>query len=141
MRPLLVLFAVAALAVTPVVQAQSIDKPQGQEIVWQLASKQVVHSLESEYAHVRAQTLKNVIVFSTLYREAIDLRPAVKFIAKVAKEDVSDQNRRLAMAALQSVGTIRAKQHLAEMQGIDGDEYRTVVAAVLTEYSTKPNAM
>lgn len=140
MKRILACIAIAALAITPIAEAQSIDM-EGEDLVWELAAKQVVVSLDSDYAHVRSQTLKNVIVFSTLYREQVDLRPAVKFIAKVAKHDVSDQNRRLALAALQSVGTIRAKQHLAALQGIDEDEYRTVIASVLSEYNSKPNAM
>lgn len=140
MKLLLALFAALILTAPPVVQAQNAQE-YDEGVVWQLAAKQVVLSLDSEYSHVRAQTLKNVIVFSTLYRDQIDLRPAVKSIADVAESDLSDQNRSLALAALQAIGSSRAKQHLEELREIDEDEYRMLVATVLNEYYTKPNAM
>jgi hypothetical protein len=140
MKLLLALFAAVILTVPPVVQAQNAQE-YGDEVVRQLAAKQVVLSLESEYAHVRAQTLKNVIVFSTLYRDQIDLRPAVKSIAEIAESDVSDQNRSLGLAALQAIGSFRARQHLEELQVTNEDEHRMLVANVLNEYYTKPDAM
>lgn len=140
MKPLLPLFIALVISFTPAMQAQSVEM-QPQEVIWQLAAKQVVVSLQSDYAHVRSQTLKNVIVFSTLYRDRMDLESTVKSIASAAEHDSDDQNRRLALAALQSIGSFRAKQALADLKGIEDAEYRTVVASVLNEYYTKPNAL
>jgi len=139
MRLLSALFAAATFAIVPFVQAQSVHE--NEEVIWQLAAKQVMLSLESEYDLVRTQTLKNVIVFSALYRDQIDLRPVVKPIAKIASDDVSAQNRSLALAALRAIDSIRARQYLAELQGIDENAYRRLVATVLSEYYSKPNAM
>lgn len=140
MKPLLSLFVAVLLTNAPVMHAQSVDT-QPHEIIWQLAAKQVVVSLQSEYTHVRAQTLKNVIVFSTLYRDRMDVESTVNSVAEVARNDPNEQNRRLALAALQSIGSFRARQFLAELRGISDDEYRRLVASVLSEYYTKPNAL
>lgn len=140
MKPLLTLFATVIITFAPAMQAQSVET-YPDEVVWQLAAKQVVLSLKSDHAHVRTQTLKNVIVYSTLYRDRVDLRSTLKSVAEVAESDPSVQNRRLALAALQAVGSFRAKQYLAELNGIGDDEYRTLVASVLNEYYMKPNAM
>ncbi len=139
---LFTLFILAFVSVVPVAQAQSFESTSyDSDAFWQLATTQVVLSLDSEHSHVRSQTLKNAIVFSTLYRDRIDLGAAVNAIAKVARNDDSGENRRLAMAALQAIGSFRAKQHLAELNGIPDDEYRMLVATVIHEYHTKPNAL
>lgn len=138
------LLIVALAAVAPSAQAQSKQSngsSYDSDVLWQLASKQVVLSLGSEYGHVRAQTLKNVIVFSTLYRNKVDLGAAVSAIASIAGKDESSERRRLAMAALQAIGSYRAKQHLTDLNGIPDDEYRLVVATVINEYHEKPNAL
>ncbi len=140
MKPLLTLFAAVIITFAPAMQAQSVET-YPDEVVWQLAAKQVVLSLKSDHTHVRTQTLKNVIVYSTLYRDRVDVRSTLKSVAEVAESDPSVQNRRLALAALQAVGSFRAKQYLAELNGIGDDEYRTLVASVLNEYYMKPNAM
>ena len=141
---LFTLFILALTTLVPAVQAQSQESAGSayeSDAVWQLASKQVVMSLDSEYDRVRGQTLKNVIVFSTLYRDKVDLGPAVGAIAAIARNDESSENRRLAMAALQAIGSFRARQHLAELKGISDDEYRLLVATVINEYYTKPNVL
>lgn len=136
------LVALVLAAAAPAAQAQSQERSVYEnDVVWQLAAEQVVRSLASEYDHVRGQTLKNVIVFATLYRDKVDVSPAVSAIADMAKNEVSSEHRRLAMAALQAIGSFRAKQHLAELKGIADDEYRTLVATVISEYYTKPNAL
>lgn len=141
---LFTLFILALTTAVPAVQAQSQESAvtdYESNAFWQLASKQVVLSLNSEYDRVRGQTLKNAIVFSTLYRDRVDLGAAVSSIAAVAKKDESSENRKLAMAALQAIGSFRAKQHLAELKGIPDDEYRLLVATVINEYYTKPNVL
>lgn len=139
---LLTLFILATAAPSAQSQPQEWASPSyNSEVFWQLATKQVVHSLASEHIHIRSQTLKNAIVFSTLYRDRIDLGAAVNTIAKVAKNDESSENRRLALAALQAIGSFRAKHHLAELKGMEEDEYRVLVAAVISEYHTKPGAL
>lgn len=139
MKPLLTVFVALVFTYVPNMQAQKMHTQPG-EVVWQLAAKQVVVSLRSDLTHVRSQTLKNVIVFSTLYRDRMDLESTVKAVAEVAENDPSEQNQRLAMAALQAIGSFRARQHLADLEGIADNEYRTLVASVLNEYYTKPNA-
>lgn len=141
---LVFLAMIAAVALVPAAQAQpqeSAPESYESDVFWQLATKQVVESLDSEYLHIRSQTLKNSIVFSTLYRDRVDLSAAVDAIARVAELDESSENRTLALAALQAIGSFRAKQHLAELEGIDDDEYRLLVATVITEYQLKPNAL
>lgn len=139
-QSILAFIVLAAVALVPAAQAQE-STPYESDVFWQLAAKQVVVSLDSENSHVRMQTLKNVIVFSTLYRDRIDLGVAVDAIADVATNDEMSENRQLARAALQAVGSFRAKNHLARLQGIEDSEYRTLVAAVIVEYQTKPNAL
>ena len=136
------LVVLAAVAGAPVAQAQPQENGSYEsDVFWQLAAKQVVVSLDSDNSHVRSQTLKNAIVFSTLYRDRIDLGIAVDSIAEVAANDEMSENRRLACAALQAIGSFRAKNHLARLQGIEDTEYRTLVATVIFEYQTKPNAL
>ena len=139
-QSILAFIVLAAVALVPDAQAQE-STPYESDVFWQLAAKQVVVSLDSENSHVRTQTLKNVIVFSTLYRDRIDLGVAVDAIADVATTDEMSENRQLARAALQAIGSFRAKNHLARLQGIEDTEYRTLVAAVIVEYQTKPNAL
>ncbi len=150
MKTVLTLSLLIILAITvavPSTLAQANDSQRSNvpsydsDVFWQLASKQVVLSLASEYGHVRAQTLKNAIVFSTLYRDKVDLGAAVGPIASIAANDDSGEHRRLAMAALQAIGSFRAKQHLAELKGIPDNEYRLLVATVINEYYEKPNAL
>lgn len=138
---LAVILAVAAAGPTAQAQSRAESEAYDSGAFWQLASKQVVQSLGSEHSHVRGQTLKNVIVFSTLYRDKVDLGAAVNVIATIAGNDDSREHRRLATAALQAIGSFRAKQHLAELTGIADDEYRILVAAVIMEYYEKPNAL
>lgn len=140
MKPLLSFLAVFVLAFLPFSQAQAqaqTSSTYDSDILSQLAAKQVVLSLDSEYHHVRAQTLKNVIVFSTLYRDHVHLGSAVRAIANLAEVDSNDQNQRLAVAALRAIGSFRAKHYLTELDTLEEDEYRLLVANVINEYHTK----
>lgn len=101
-----------------------------------LISTQLVESLESPLPTVRSQTLKNAIVFSTLFRDRVDLRPSVPVIARLAREDAAGSNRRLAVAALRSINTPRARRYLAELSDMEDEEYGNLVAGVLSEYAT-----
>ena len=141
-QSILAFIVLAVVAIVPAAQAQAQESASYEDdVFWQLAAKQVVLSLDSENSHVRSQTLKNAIVFSTLYRDRIDLGVAVDAIAAVAADDEMSENRRLARCALQAIGSFRAKNHLARLQGIEDEEYRTLVASVIFEYQTKPNAL
>ena len=122
--------AVSALQV----QAQSRISTHRTETLRTLTSIQMVESLQSPLSMVRNQTLKNAIIFSTLYPERIDIDAAVTSIARVAADDDSDTNRRLAIAALQTIDSYRANQYLAALENMREDEYRTVIAGVLSEY-------
>lgn len=137
MKTLLSLLVVLVLSSVSIAQAQQRAKvlePYGENVFRQLMTIQLERSLESPLAMVRAQTLKNAVVFSTLYRERIDLTNAIPRIAEIAKNDESYQNRRLALATLHAIGSARANQHLAQLETMQEDEYRSLVAGVISEY-------
>lgn len=114
--------------------AQNRTSAPDQDVMRKLVSIQMIESLASPNAMIRNQTLKNVIVFSTLFPERAELNEAVSSIARVAKRDISDSNRRLAVAALQSIDSYRANRYLAEIENMQPNEVQTLVASVLTEY-------
>ena len=137
MKTLQSLFVVLILASVPVAQAQqktNVLEPYGEHTFRQLMTIQLERSLDSPLAMVRAQTLKNAVVFTTLYRERVDLTDAIPRIAEIAKNDESYQNRRLALATLRAIGSARANKHLARLESMQEDEYRTLVAGVISEY-------
>lgn len=137
MKTLLSLFVVLTLSFVSVAEAQQQTKvlePYGEHMFRQLTTIQLERSLDSPLAMVRAQTLKNAVVFTTLYRDRVDLTNAIPRIAEIAKEDESYQNRRLALATLRAIGTARANRHLSRLEGMQENEYRSLIAGVITEY-------
>lgn len=125
----LVLFVSASSA-----HAQNSRSYTDEEVFRQLVTIQMVESLQHPLDMVRSQTLKNAIVYSTLHRDRVDLVTVVSDIARVAREDEAPVNRRLAIAALRSIDSYRAGQHLARLEGMNDGEYRTLVAGVIAEY-------
>ena len=106
-----------------------------EEIRWTLAVVQVKASLESETDAVKAQTLKNAIVMATLYRDKADLSRAVGAIRKVHESSKNASHQRLALAALQVIDTIRARDYVQRNTTPEQfDEGRMIVASVLNDY-------
>ncbi|MEX0821286.1 MAG: hypothetical protein WD021_04000 [Rhodothermales bacterium] len=126
------LFGLASTAQAQSAQVQQVSDRD--DVFRQLVTIQMVESLASPNAMIRNQTLKNAIVFNTLYPERADLYRVVSSIAAVAESDVSESNRRLAVAALRSIDSYRARQYLAEIDGMEDADFHRLVAGVLTEY-------
>lgn len=137
MKTFFVLLTVLLISTVPEstaqLQSQSAE-PYGEHTFRHLASVQLERSLDSPLAMVRAQTLKNALVFSTLYRDQVDLTDAVPKIAEIAEHDDTMQNRRLALAALRAIGSSTANRYLSRLGEMDEKEYRTLVAGVISEY-------
>lgn len=125
-----------ALAFAPIAPAWSQNDlaPERPEAFGQLVHRQIVESLESPHTQVRSQTLKNVIVYATLDFDRVDLSSLSAALAEVAEADESRSNRRLAVAALRSIDSWRAKRRLAHLGGMADAEYRSLVSGVLSEY-------
>lgn len=131
---ILVVLLFAALS-DAVAQDQSrAPEPYGEHTFRQLVTTQLTRSLDSPLDMVRAQTLKNAVVFGTLYRDKADLSQAVPKIAQLAEADDNLQNRRLAIAALKAIGSARATRHLTRLDEMHEDEYRDLVAGIISEY-------
>lgn len=138
MKSFFTLLFIALLSTASIASAQSssVQSPESYDdaVFQKLVTIQLVRSLESPLASIRSQSLKNAIVFTTLYREKIDLSSAISKIADVARNDESLSNRRMAVAALRAIGGYRADRYLAELEGMQESEYRSLVAGVLSEY-------
>ncbi len=138
LKALFLLVPMLAVGFTPIapVWSQNDIVPTDPNVLDQLVSRQIIASLQSPHAQVRSQTLKNVIVYATLDFDQIDLGGITALLAGVAEEDASKSNRRLAVAALRSIDSWRAKRHLSHLDGMGDTEYRSLVASVLSEYHT-----
>ncbi len=138
LKALFLFVPMLAVGFTPIAPAWSQNDlvPTDPNVLDQLVSRQIIASLQSPHAQVRSQTLKNVIVYATLDFDQIDLGGITALLAGVAEEDASKSNRRLAVAALRSIDSWRAKRHLSHLDGMGDVEYRSLVASVLSEYHT-----
>ena len=102
---------------------------------WQLASLQMVSSLESSIDDVKTQSLKNAIIYATLYRDKVDLSGAVSALRTVYEKDKRANHRKLALAALQAIGNNRAADYLARhVTDAESDEGRLVMVSVLNDF-------
>ncbi len=131
---IIVAFAwVLLLGLPTLAQAQDVDSyTEAQQ--WRLAEVQLVQSLESPIENVRAQALRNAIIFSTLYRDKVDLGNAVG-ASRALYEDDGRANRTLALSALQAVGNNRATTYLARhVTAEESEESRVVMASVLNDF-------
>ncbi len=103
------------------------------ETKWRYIELQLVETLESSVDGVRTQSLKNAVIYATLYRDQVDLSSAVSAIRTVYEDDAS--NRKLALAALQAIGSEWAKDYVVRhVAKAEIEESRLVMATVLTEY-------
>ncbi len=103
------------------------------ETKWRYIELQLVETLESSVDGIRSQSLKNAVIYATLYRDQVDLSRAVSAIRTVYEDDAS--NRKLALAALQAIGSEWAKHYVARhVPKAELEESRLVMATVLTEY-------
>lgn len=131
---IIVAFAwVLLLGFPTLAQAQDV-KSYTEAQQWRLAEVQLVQSLESPIENVRAQALRNAIIFATLYRDKVYLGNAVGAI-RALYEDEGWVNRKLALAALQAVGNNRATTYLARhVTAEESEESRFVMASVLSDF-------
>ncbi len=136
LKALFLLVPMLAIGFVPIAPAWSQNDlaPANPELLDQLVSRQIVESLDSPHTQVRSQTLKNVIVYATLDFDRVDLPKLTATLAEVAETDESRANRRLAVAALRSIDSWRAKRRLAHLGGMADAEYRSLVSGVLSEY-------
>ncbi len=105
------------------------------ETKWRYIELQLVETLESSVDGIRAQSLKNAVIYATLYRDQVDLSSAVSAIRTVYEDDERASNRKLALAALQAIGSEWAKAYVARhVPTAELEEGRLVMATVLTEY-------
>ncbi len=106
-----------------------------EEIRWSLVATQIKASLVDGQEDIKTQTLKNAIVFATLYRDKVDLSGSVSAIREVYQHSKMATNQRLALAALQAIGTSRAQDFVT--RNTTPEEYdagRLVVASVLNDF-------
>ncbi|MXW65198.1 MAG: hypothetical protein F4Y00_10780 [Bacteroidetes bacterium SB0662_bin_6] len=138
LKALFLLVPMLVVGFTPIAPAWSQNDlvPTDPNVLNQLVSRQIIASLQSSHAQVRSQTLKNVIVYATLDFDQVDLAGMTAALAEVAEEDELKSNRRLAVAALRSIDSWRAKRYLSHLDGMGDTEYRSLVASVLSEYHT-----
>ena len=105
------------------------------ETKWRYIELQLVETLESSVDGIRTQSLKNAVIFATLYRDQVDLSRAVSAIRTVYEDDERASNRKLALAALQAIGSEWAKDYVARhVPKAEVEESRLLMATVLTEY-------
>ena len=127
-------FALGLILVAPVA-AQDAQPEISDEVRWALAAAQINASLEDDNDAIKTQTLKNAIVLATLYRDKVDLSGSVRSIRTIHETSTSSNHRRLALAALQLIGTVRAQDYLVRHTTPEQfDEGRLVIASVLNDY-------
>lgn len=126
----------AAFAMPVIAQAQDSDTAFHQsDRQWKLVAAQITSNLDMPNDNVRTQTLRNTIIFATLYRDKVDLRRCVPALRAVYEQDESATQRKLALAALTAIGGSGASNYLARhVHAAEAEEGRLVVASVLNEF-------
>ena len=105
------------------------------ETKWRYIELQLVETLESSVDGIRRQSLKNAVIFAMLYRDQVDLSRAVSAIRTVYEDDERASNRKLALAALQAIGSEWTKDYVVRhVAKAEIEQSRLVMASVLTEY-------
>ncbi len=139
MRKLAAFFLILLIATSALAQ----DRPAKfveEDVRWALIAEQIRVSLESTHESIKTQTLKNVIVFATLYRDKIDLADQVRLLCNTYEKLDSAKHRRLTLAALQAIGSHRAYDFvLRNATKAEFEEGRLVVASVLNDYYLSRN--
>ena len=125
----------ALLVATPLAAQAQPDEPVTPEQKWMLVSTQLTENLNVPIDGIRTQTLKNTIVFATLYRDKVDMRRSERALRNVFETSPSSLNRKLAVAALQAIGNPYTADYLARnVTSAETEESRFLVASVLNEY-------
>lgn len=131
----LFLFAVVLLVAAPTFAQNRQVVLEDTPIKWILNEEQLETALDSDITGVRMQSLENAIIFATLYRDKMSLSSVVDDIQDIYENDESRTNRKLAMAALQAIGTRKANTYLTRyVSPQETIEARTIVASVLNDY-------
>ena len=106
-----------------------------EKIRWTLTAEQIRVSLESTNEAVKTQTLKNVIVLATLYRDKIDMADQLRALRTMYQESGSTDHSNLARAAMLAIGSYRAYDYVARnATAQEVEEGRLLMASVLNEY-------
>ena len=127
--------ALLLLIATPLAAQAQPDEPVTPEQKWTLVSVQLTENLNAPIDDIRTQTLKNTIVFATLYRDKVDMRRSERALRKVFETSPSSLNRKLAVAALQAIGNPYTADYLARnVTNAETEESRFLAASVLNEY-------
>ncbi len=123
-------------AMPVIVQAQGTATNYDQsDRQWKLVASQITSNLEMSIDNVRTQTLRNTIIFATLYRDKVDLRRCVTALRSVYENGANATQRKLALAALTAIGSSGASNYLARhVHAAEAEEGRLVVASVLNEF-------
>jgi len=130
----IVYFVLIAIFAIPSM-AQDATAPITDELRWFLTTVQVQSSLEDAQDVARTQTIKNTIVLATLYRDKIDLSRSISALRKIHGQASSEKDRRLALAALQAIGTDLAREYVTlNATPEQYEEGRLVIASVLNDY-------
>ena len=134
MKTTAALALVLLLGLPTLAHAQQNDA-YSEEQMWQLASAQLVETLDAPISGVRTQALRNAIIYATLYRDKIDLGGAVRALRTVYERDEVHANRKLALAALQAIGGHTTNTYLARhVSSEEADQGRIVMASVLNDF-------
>lgn len=126
----------AGFAMPVLAQAQgSVTEFDRSDRQWELVAAQIASNLEMPNDNIRTQTLRNTIIFATLYRDKVDLRRRVPMLRSVYEQSESATQRKLALAALTAIGGSGASNYLARhVHAAEAEEGRLVVASVLNEF-------
>lgn len=136
MLRIIALALLVGFAMPVVAQAQGSDTELHQsDRQWKLVAAQITSNLEMPIDNVRTQTLRNTIIFATLYRDKVDLRRCFTALRSVYENGANTTQRKLALAALTAIGSSGASNYLARhVHAKEAEEGRLVVASVLNEF-------
>jgi len=130
----LVLFSLLFALAAPAVSQPEVSRHDSPEW-WKNVSKQNIKLLESSIASMRAQALKNTIYLSRFHADQISMDTAVRPIIRVYENDSDPSVRKLALAALESIGGTRARAYIASNVPREKTaETLELIASVLSEY-------
>lgn len=130
-----VMFSLLLMLAVPAMSQSEVSRHDSPEW-WENVSKQNIKLLESPITGMRAQALKNSIYLSKFHAEQISFDAAVRPIIRVYERDTDPTVRKLALAALESIGSNRARNYIAtHVPGEKAQETHELIAAVLNEYT------
>ena len=128
-------FFLMLLIAAPVLAQDRPAAIDDEKVRWALVAEQIHASLESTNESIKTQTLKNVIVLATLYRDKVKSKHHFRHLCRVYEQSDSADHRKLALAALEAIGGYRALDYvLRNATSAEIEEGRQIVASVLSDY-------